>query len=124
MSDLTLRMIRDSRSEQIVDWQEMYLVAQERIEELENQNKHVLEMEVIALESLKIIEKLEARIAELELALTQSVTAIDDWLNTYAAELCDESRVEEARDRIRQYGTIGYIAKVQKGNRKALEQGE
>ncbi len=65
-----------------------------------------------------------SRLAVLEAALTQSVTALDDWLNTYAAELCDENRVQEAQDRIMEYGTIGYIAHVQEANRKALEQGE
>jgi len=64
----------------------------------------------------------DPRIAELEAALKTSVVAIDDWLNTYAAELCDEDRVNEAKKRIMEYGTIGYIAHIQEANRKALEQ--
>ena len=70
------------------------------------------------------IRTAEAKVTTLEKALTESVTAIDDWLNTYAAEMCDEARVKEARDRIQQYGTIGYIAHIQEANRKALEQGD
>lgn len=44
----------------------MLTAAADRIAELENQNKHVLEMEVIALESLKIIERLEAQRKQVE----------------------------------------------------------
>lgn len=53
-------------------------------------------------------------------ALKTSITALDDWLNTYASELCNEERVKEAYQRIHQYGTIGYIANVQLKNREAL----
>ena len=56
----------------------------------------------------------------LEKALTRSVTALDDWLNTYASELCDPKRVEEAAVRIREHGTLAYIADVQEENREAL----
>ena len=62
----------------------------------------------------------EPEIEQLRTALKQSMTAIDDWLNDYAAELCDEARVAEARSRISEYGTIGYIAHVQEKNRAAL----
>ena len=58
--------------------------------------------------------------ARLRTALQQSMTALDDWLNTYAADQCDADRVEEARQRIMQYGTIGYIAHVQAANRAAM----
>ncbi len=60
-------------------------------------------------------------IEEQEAALETSMVAIDDWLNTYASELCDPGRVQEATTRIRQYGTIGYIAHVQEINRAAME---
>ncbi len=62
------------------------------------------------------------RLVELESALKNSVTALDDWLNTYAAEMCDEKRVKEAMERIGPFGTIGYIAHIQAANREALEQ--
>lgn len=58
--------------------------------------------------------------AALRAALKRSMTAIDDWLNTYAPEFCDEKRVAEARERLGEYGTIGYIAYVQEQNRNAL----
>ena len=53
-------------------------------------------------------------------ALKRSMTALDDWLNTYADDQCDPQRVAQAHERIRERGTIGYIADVQKQNREAL----
>ena len=54
--------------------------------------------------------------------------ALDDWINTYAAELCDEERVQEAGKRIADNGgTLAYVARliadirnttVDKGQRK------
>lgn len=58
---------------------------------------------------------------DLRSALERSVVAIDDWLNSYAAELCDPKRVEEARRRIGEYGVLAYIASVQEQNRAALK---
>lgn len=58
--------------------------------------------------------------AELIEALERSMTAIDDWLNIYADDMCDAERVKEAKERIGQLGTIGYIASVQQANRQAL----
>ena len=55
-----------------------------------------------------------------EAALRRSMVALDDWLNTYAEEFCDEQRVKEARERIKEFGTIGYIAEVQQQNHAAL----
>ena len=53
-------------------------------------------------------------------ALASSMTAIDDWLHTYAAELCHQSDVDASARRIGQFGTLAYIARVQDGNRAAL----
>lgn len=64
---------------------------------------------------------LKARIEVLTAALRSSMTAIDDWLQTYAAELCDPARVREAEQRIGEYGTLSYIAHVQERNRAALQ---
>ena len=61
--------------------------------------------------------KIEDELAE---ALRQSVVAIDDWLNTHAERFCDPQRVKEAYQRIGEFGTIAYIAEVQKKNRAAL----
>ena len=66
-------------------------------------------------------EKAEAENERLREALDQSRIALDDWVNTYAPEFCDAARVEEARARIRQHGTLGYVATVQEQNRRALE---
>jgi DNA modification methylase len=53
-------------------------------------------------------------------ALRNSMTAIDDWLNTYAPEFCDTKRVAEARQRINANGALAYITDVQEKNRIAL----
>ena len=54
-------------------------------------------------------------------ALDRSRIAIDDWLNTYASEFCDEARVAEAGKRIMDSGgTLAYIADIQEQNREAL----
>jgi hypothetical protein len=46
--------------------------------------------------------------------IVEMSTALDDWLNTYASEFCEESRVAEATDRIyKNNGTVAYIAKLQ-----------
>ena len=59
---------------------------------------------------------------ELQAALERSKTAIDDWLNTYASEFCNEERVKEAGVRIMKGGgTLAYIADVQEQNRRALK---
>jgi len=57
---------------------------------------------------------------ELVEALKASIVALNDWLCTYAYDQCDDQSVAEARKRIGQYGTIGYIAQVQDQNRRAL----
>ena len=62
---------------------------------------------------------------ELRAALERSKTAIDDWLNTYASEFCDEARVSSAIKRIRVHGgTLAYIAGIQEQNRDALKAAE
>ena len=69
----------------------------------------------------KRAKKESARERELSKALELSMTALDDWLNTYASEFCDEARVKEARERIMEEGgTLAYIADVQEQNHKAL----
>lgn len=51
-------------------------------------------------------------------ALDASRVAIDDWLNIYAHDMCDEQRVKEARVRIFESGgTLAYIARIQEHNR-------
>lgn len=59
-------------------------------------------------------------IETLVVALRRSMVAIDDWLNVYASDLCDPARIEEAKKRISEHGTLSYIAMVQDQNRKAL----
>ena len=54
-------------------------------------------------------------------ALERSSIALDDWLNIYASEFCNENRVAEARKRVHEFGTIAYIADTQEENRNALK---
>lgn len=53
-------------------------------------------------------------------ALQSAITALDDWLNTYASEFCDPQRVEEAQTRLQEHGTIAYITDVTTQCRAAL----
>jgi hypothetical protein len=79
-------------------------------------------------DAIDLIDRLESenrnfREINVELlgALNASVTAIDDWLNTYAADHCDETHVKEAWQRIGDSGgTIAYIADIQKMNRQTI----
>lgn len=67
------------------------------------------------------LRRLHSVNAELLASLDASRIAIDDWLNTYAKELCDAGRVAEAHKRIRnEGGTVGYIAALQQRNRAAI----
>ena len=57
--------------------------------------------------------------------LERVVLALDDWLNCYAADQCDEQRVAEARSRIREAGgTLAYIADLQEAGRAAITKAE
>jgi hypothetical protein len=60
-------------------------------------------------------------IIALEEAVRRSMLALDDWLNVYASEFCDEKRVAEARKRVYEYGTLAYITEAQEVNRAALK---
>lgn len=53
-------------------------------------------------------------------ALERSIVCIDDWINTFAPEFCDEQRVKEAKERLGAHGTLAYLAEVQEQNRAAL----
>ena len=65
---------------------------------------------------------LKSALRECVETLNSSVVAIDDWLNTYAPELCNKDRVEQARKRIFEVGTLAYIADIQLKNRAAIKQ--
>ena len=45
-------------------------------------------------------------------ALDAAILALDDWINTYAPEFCDEVRVAEAKSRLYENGTLWYLANV------------
>lgn len=57
-------------------------------------------------------------------ALNQAEEALNTWVNTYAPEHCDAAHVEAARARLREHGTLWYIASkldALRAARKALE---
>jgi hypothetical protein len=54
-------------------------------------------------------------------ALERSNLAMNDWVSTYAAEMCNEADVAEARKRINEFGTLGYIGDVLDQVRAALK---
>jgi len=63
--------------------------------------------------------------ARLREAIKHNMRAIDNWLNTYAAELCDTERVKEAVAEIGDGGgTLAYIAALQQSNRNLLRDTE
>ena len=64
------------------------------------------------------------RAERLEAALRGADQALNDWINTYADDMCDQKDVAEARARIMEYGTVGYIAKHVAEIRAALRRNE
>ena len=65
--------------------------------------------------------KVESERDGLRKALEASSTALDDWINTFAPEFCDDERVKEARKRIRDTGgTLSYVTTIREANRQAL----
>ena len=55
----------------------------------------------------------EEQRASLTKTLQRAEDALDDWINTYASDLCDPARVAEAKVRIYDGGgTLHYIACV------------
>ena len=61
------------------------------------------------------------RAERLEAGLRGADQAPNDWINTYADDMCDPKDVAEARARIMEYGTVGYIAKRVAEIRAALK---
>lgn len=54
-------------------------------------------------------------------ASEKAITALDDWLNTYASDHCNQDRVNEAHRRIEECGgTIAYITDATSELRAAL----
>ena len=54
-------------------------------------------------------------------ALGRSIIAIDDWLHSYAPEMCGEEYVKATAERLGERGTLAYIADVQQQNRAAID---
>lgn len=54
-------------------------------------------------------------------ALEAASVALDDWLHTYASEFCNSERVRQSYERISEFGTIGYIAQMQKRINEVLK---
>jgi len=56
---------------------------------------------------------------QVQKALSAAITALDDWTNVFASEFCDEARVEEAKNRLIEHGTVYYIATIVEQCREA-----
>jgi len=93
--------------------------ADEEIAFFRNGIDNQIEMKNKAIAQRNELQEENTRLRE---ALKRSVLALDDWLNIYAEELCERDRVAQAKSRIQNYGTVGYIAEVQKQNREALKE--
>lgn len=56
-------------------------------------------------------------------ALDASHVGLDDWLHTYASDMCGEEHVQASRANISEGGgTLAYIAKLQQENRLVLRE--
>ena len=58
---------------------------------------------------------------DLRKAVDAAILALDDWTHSYAPDFGDEARVEEARVRLTENGTLWYIATTVDRLRKAKE---
>jgi hypothetical protein len=66
----------------------------------------------------------DERVKALEGALRLCGVALNDWVLTYASDMCDEKEVAEAWIRIRKSGAILlYISDVEEAARRALGEG-
>ena len=57
----------------------------------------------------------------LTVAINAAILALDDWTHAFAPDFCDEARVEEAKSRLTENGTLWYIATTVDRLRKAKE---
>lgn len=77
---------------------------------------------IAKINELEEMYQLEQENKLLREALTNSTIALDDWIRTFASELCHEKHVQESYERINQGGgTLYYIAVLQEANRNALK---
>lgn len=68
---------------------------------------------------------IQAKLAKAIEALEDSQQALNDWVVTYASDMCGEKTVQEAKERINGAGgTLAYIAGISERNRIVLQQRE
>jgi hypothetical protein len=72
------------------------------------------------LEQQRTIAAKNAEIARLHSLLKRADTALQDWLNVYASDMCDPKRVEEAQKRIGEVGTLAYVTFITDEIERAL----
>lgn len=58
----------------------------------------------------------------IQTALQSAIVALNDWMCIYAPEMCDESRVKDAYNRVYEGGTLYYIATVVEQCNNALKE--
>ena len=54
----------------------------------------------------------EEQHARLLKTLARAETALNDWVHTYAPEMCDQEYVDATMERIAECGTLAYIGEV------------
>lgn len=70
---------------------------------------------------IEALETAERESAAKDARLRECIVALDDWLHTYAEEMCKEEYVKESYRRIADNGgTLAYIARLQAANRATL----
>ncbi len=68
------------------------------------------------------IDKERLQLKVLREAMETAIIAIDDFVNIYAEEYCDPGRVEEARQRMNENGTLYYASSILKQCKSALKE--
>jgi len=72
---------------------------------------------------LEEMDRQKVQLQALREATAAAIVALDDWVNTYAEELCNEERVKEAHERIKDNGgTLYYVGTVLQQCREALKE--
>lgn len=67
-----------------------------------------------------VINELEAENTHCREALEMARTGFNDWIVSYAPDMCDEQSRQETGQRIGRIGTLGYIANIQREIMEAL----
>lgn len=65
-----------------------------------------------ASQSIEENEFLKKQLNEANKLIDSLSQGINDWMHDYAPEFCDEKLVKESRERLDEFGTLAYMAKL------------